>query len=185
MVEIWKDIEGYEGLYKISNLGNVESIELKYINSLGYEVTKNGCFLSKHFTKKYYQISLYKNGKSNRFYLHRLIALAFIPNPENKPCINHINGIKTDNRIENLEWCTYSENNIHALKTGLSKLPDEFINHSRSKKITQYDLNGKFICNFDSLSEAYKITGIHISTISLCVNNKIENIKGFIFKFTK
>ena len=112
MSETFKDIKGYEGLYQVSNLGRVKSLRrwnageriLKSIKN------KNG----------YYRVHLLKNGNSKNFYIHRLVVGAFLENKENKPCTNHKNGIKADNRAENLEHCTIGENNKHAFDTGLN-----------------------------------------------------------------
>src|SRR3979490_3256655 len=102
MKEIWKDIKGYEGLYQVSNLGGVKSISTGLGRSSGPRVP----WPSK---TNYLYVSLSNGGKKN-FLLHRLVAIAFIPNPDNKPCINHKNGIKSDCKTINLEWCTHSEN---------------------------------------------------------------------------
>jgi hypothetical protein len=115
MEEIWKDITDFEGLYKISNLGKIKripSIKCKKERYIAACLNDNG----------YYIIRLYKNSKGKCAKLHRLIAQAFIPTVEGKTFINHINGIKTDNRIENLEWCTKAENSQHAIKMGLHKI---------------------------------------------------------------
>jgi transcriptional regulator of met regulon len=115
MTEIWKDIPEYEGLYQISNLGNVRSQHSNRMNGqkpgklLKIALMKNG----------YMSLELRMSDTNKRHLVHRLIAESFIPNPDNKPVVNHINGIKTDNRIENLEWCTHSENVRHAINTGL------------------------------------------------------------------
>lgn len=106
--EIWKDIEGYENLYQISNKGNVKNI-------------RTGKLLSAE-KSNYLSVYLYKNGYKHFYKIHRLLAKAFIPNPENKPYINHIDGNKFNNNIENLEWCTAKENALHAVKTGLFDL---------------------------------------------------------------
>lgn len=115
-MEIWKDIKNYEGLYQVSNFGNVKRISSfrgvnkQYLNDYYLKPLDNG--------KGYYRIKLTKNNSSKRIMLHRIIAEAFISNELNKPFINHINGNKKDNSIENLEWCTQSENCLHSVKLG-------------------------------------------------------------------
>ena len=118
MSEQWKDIKGYEGIYQVSTLGRVKRLA-------GVIETERGPRRLPERYKKavmiagYLYYSLYINDIEERCAAHRLVASAFIPNPESKPHVNHLNGIKADNRVENLEWCTCSENMQHALKTGL------------------------------------------------------------------
>jgi hypothetical protein len=112
MEEIWKDIVGFEGLYQVSNLGNVKRLVSERVfeeRLIGRSIDRYG----------YVKRVLSKNGNNNYFTEHRLVALAFIDNPLNKKTVNHINGIKIDNRVENLEWCTNEENMKHAIETGL------------------------------------------------------------------
>lgn len=114
--EIWKDIPGYEGLYKSSNLGRIKSLDKKITNKNGQSKIQREIILKETNDRGYKIVTLTNNYKSYRTGCHRLVAKAFIENPENKPCVNHKNGIKDDNRIENLEWVTYSENEIHSIR---------------------------------------------------------------------
>lgn len=116
--EIWKDIRDYEGFYKASPSGSILSLHKNYFGKNASRKTNKT--LSQHIDKNgYVSVVLVKNKIKKTQKLHRLIAMTFIDNPKNKPCVNHINGIKTDNRVENLEWVSYSENELHAIATGL------------------------------------------------------------------
>jgi len=121
-MEKWKDIKGYEGLYQVSNLGNVKSLDRIIWNGHTKHLHKGRIMKPKG--NRYKDVILCKEGKSKKYYVHRLVAIEFISNTENKPQVNHINGIKEDNRIDNLEWVTASENGKHANSIGLRTVRD-------------------------------------------------------------
>jgi predicted XRE-type DNA-binding protein len=121
MKEEWRDIKGYEGHYQVSNLGRVKSFRRKKVKLLSPKLTQKG----------YYEVGLRKDETRKFKLVHRLVAESLIPNPDNKPQVNHINGLKTDNRLNNLEWCTAKENHDHAVDTGLKNQVGE--NHPMSK----------------------------------------------------
>lgn len=120
--EYWVPIPNYEGYYEISNLANIRSIKRSIPTKSGYlKPEKERTITQRISNKGYLTVTLSSIGQSNSKHVHRLLAQAFIPNPENKATVNHLNGDKLDNRLNNLEWATYSENAIHAYRNGLYK----------------------------------------------------------------
>ena len=118
--EVWEDVEGYEGLYKVSNIGRVKGLTRIIIKNNGEKMTFCEKLIKSYITSGYLTVMLSKVNKgAKNFTVHKLVGIAFVPNPLNKPQINHINGIKTDNRAENIEWVSASENIRHAYDTGL------------------------------------------------------------------
>lgn len=166
MEEIWKDVKGYEGHYTISNLGNLRSHKRNIINLMCPAPTNQG----------YLRVKLTTNGISTTLSMHRLVAEAFIDNPENKRCVNHINGIKDDNRLENLEWSTDSENIKHAFDI-LGR------QNTMKKKVLQYDRLHNLIKEWDSIEYAANNLVIHRSSITSCCVGRRKSAGGFIWKF--
>ena len=134
--ELWKPISGYEGIYEVSSLGRVRSLDRVVVDYRGIEKSVGGKILKPGVTNKgYYIVSLNSVDKRHTLTVHRLVANAFVPNLDNKPQVNHINGIKTDNRICNLEWLTNEENMKHAINNGLANKGGRK-KGSQNKKIT-------------------------------------------------
>ena len=191
--EIWRPIKGYEGLYEVSNLGRVKS--------LGNNKTKKDKILRSGIDSQGYpNIGLSKKGNRKTYNIHRIVAEAFIPNPENKRDIDHINNIKDDNRVENLRWCSHRENcnnplSIENHKIAIQKrFPNRVIKTQRSRKeawsdptvrakvsipVLQLTKNGSAINYFPSQIEASRQTGLFQTGINLCINNKYKTCGGF------
>lgn len=179
MKEIWKDIEGYENLYKISNFGNIISKRYWLLNKYIYKERKIKPTIANN---GYIRVSLTKDKKVKYVNIHRLVAQAFIPNPDNLPCVNHIDGNKENNRVDNLEWCTHSYNNKEAYRIGLRKAYRGKDN-CRSRAILQYDLSGNFIKEWDSLSQITKKLGYDYTCVLRCCKGKYKKSYGCIWKY--
>ncbi|MFW5411600.1 HNH endonuclease [Aerococcus urinaeequi] len=167
---IWKDVEGFEGLYKVSSEG--------VLIGTSRRGTKGGVVKQHKMKHEYMEYHLYKNCKRYHEYAHRLIAKHFIPNPDNKPFINHIDGNRANNSIKNLEWVTNEENVRHAVRTGLFDIKGE--NHPNVKLTDQEvsqirDLYKHKIYNQRELGEIY---GIHQTNISYIVLDKTRKAAG-------
>ena len=175
--EIWKDIPNYEGKYQISNMGRVRNIQTNHIR-------KNNCSYG-----LYEKICLERNGKQELLSIHRLVGKAFIPNPQNKKEINHIDGNKRNNRADNLEWATRKENAQHSIKIGLQTKEqlDKAVKSMKvknSKPILQIK-NGKVIARYESAREASRQTKCWISAITCCAKQKkrFKTCKGFEWRY--
>ena len=171
-MEIFKDVIGYEGFYQISNLGNVKSLSRTILKN-GKHPFKSKEKIIKNRINNYCYVTLCKNNTYKNFYVHRLVASAFINNTKNKNSVNHINGIKTDNRFENLEWCTYKENIQHAILIGLinqkgensvnSKLTEKEVLEINKSNLPHYELSLKYNTSKGNISNIKrKITWKHI-----------------------
>lgn len=174
MKEIWKDIKDYEGLYQVSNLGNVKSLD-RYVNYKIKDTKRKLLGKSKKLSlneKGYLKVTLHKNCKGKTREVQRLVAETFIPNPENKPQVNHIDGNKTNNYVTNLEWVTESENMVHAfniLERGL-------------REVKQYDLKGNYISTYKSVKEAGEKNNIARCGISNVLHGKRNKAGGYLWK---
>ena len=173
-IELWKTIKNFPK-YKVSNLGRIKTELIR-----GKKTDK---ILSQKLTKKgYLEITLYKEGKKYSKRVHRLVAEAFIPNLKNKTQVNHRNGIKTDNRVENLEWSTPKENVIHSYETGLKKGIKGKENKS-SKLIIQLSLDDKEIKIWGSSMEIERELGIDQASIIRCCRNKQKTSINYKWKY--
>ena len=186
MQEIWKDIKGYEGLYQISNLGNVKSLKRNRFNyrlQRMIVVNKEKLLKQSFDGKKYLFVTLQKHKSRKNYRIHRLVAEAFIDNPNNLPQVNHKDGNKNNNCVSNLEWCDGSYNVKEAFRLGLSK---KGAVHPNSKKVLQYDSNGNFIkewhCVIDAINNLHLPKYAH-SSISLCCRGKTQSAYGFKWKY--
>lgn len=177
MEEIYKDIEGYEGLYQVSNLGNVRSLD-RIVNckNEGKRIQKGRVLDAWVGSHGYYSVGLSKNGMVKTHLVHRLVAEAFIPNPDNLPYINHRDENKLNNTISNIEWCTpkYNIEYSHVLKKS---------NEITSKPVLQFTKDGKFVAEFDSASEAARAIGVTKSFVCSVCRGRKKIARGFVFKY--
>lgn len=164
--EEWKDIKNYEGLYQISNLGRVKKINKSNIIICKPSIDTSG----------YKQIVLTKNKKRKSYKIHRLIAQAFIPNPNNLPQINHKDENKLNNDVSNLEWCTLQYNCNYGSR-------NYRCTRHRQHKVQQYNKQNNLVREYLSLKEAEKITKIKYQQISSCCRNKQKSAGGYIWKY--
>lgn len=172
--EMWLPVPAYEGLYEVSNLGRVRSLP---------RFGTNGKCVSVDLCRGYQRVNLWKNGVLTHKLVHRLVAEAFIPNPENKSQVNHIDGNKRNNNVCNLEWVTASENQIHARMNGLN--PCVRNNSIHSKPVEMYSQEGELIKVFPSAGEAERQTKISHCHISRCCAGKygFKTAGGYVWKY--
>lgn len=176
MIEIWQDIKGYEGKYQVSNLGRVKS--LNYNKSGKEHILKYGMN-----TQGYLNVCLCKNKLGKTFAVHRLVAEAFIENPDNLPQVNHIDEDKHNNCVYNLEWCNSKYNNNYGTHIQRGLLTRIVRNRKTApKKIDQYSLDGKFIKTWNSGTDIAK-NGFTKSSIWKCCNGQIKTSQSYIWKY--
>lgn len=186
MKEEFRWIKGFEGYYMVSNLGRVYSFP-RYDNMMRKH---GGHFVSTQIAKTGYEIAhLMLNGKRTAKYVHRVLAESFIPNPFGKKEIDHIDANKTNNRIDNLRWCTRIENcgnEITYSRMVKSKKNNALFGDKNpySRRVAQYDAKGDFIAEFESCGDAFRKTGISRGSIQQCASGKRRFGGSYIWKYT-
>lgn len=176
----WKAIRNYEGYYEVSDTGLVRGVDRIIVDKNGKTFRHRGKEMKLSQTKGragsvgYLVVNLHKRGVSQVCLVHNLVASAFVKNPNNFPTVNHKDGDKTNNNVENLEWASYSENNIHALRNKLRQ--------PRGNPILQKTIDGQVLNQYKSTCEAARIAGISIGTISHCLNHRTNSAGGFVWE---
>lgn len=168
--EIWKPIRGYEGLYEVSSFGRVRRTDGRFVKQ---QIINSG----------YFTVRL----KSKTLLVHRLVCTAFVENIQNKPCVNHLDCNKLNNKASNLTWCTHSENNSwanHSLLQSISHI-ERLHKNKLSKKIIQIDKNNNIVNSFLSMRDAERKLGIDHSAICRCCKGEMKSTHGYTFKYAE
>lgn len=167
MNEIWKDIDGYEGLYQVSNLGRVKS-------------SKHDIILKTYSNRGYHQVQLSKNNIKSNKTIHRLVAQAFIPNPDNKPQVNHIDEDKTNNKVSNLEWVTAKENSNHGtrgIRIGVAS------GKTRSKAVKAIKVTNGVTLNFESAAQCAKALSVSQGNVTRTLKGRSKTVGGYYVEY--
>lgn len=181
--EIWKAVKGYDKSYMVSTLGRVKSLERYVMRKGGGSIKVRERVLKERYAPNgYASVILYKNGTPKKYSIHRLVAIAFIDNPKNKPYVNHKDGNKVNNCVSNIEWCTQYENMRHASKNGLLSAPSGR-RHYKNKKVLQINPNGEIINEYYSVKNASDETGINEGNISNCARGVVNSAGGYTWKY--
>ena len=164
--EVWKDIINYEGHYQVSNQGRVKSLKQG----------KERILKARKLPSGYLQVDLYKNGEYKHYTVHRLVAKAFIPNPNNLPDVNHKDEDKTNNNLSNIEWCDRKYNSNYG--TRIQRIVEK-----QSKPVLQYEKSGEFVKEWKSTHDIERNLGYSKGNISSCCNVKRKSAYGFVWRY--
>lgn len=177
MMEVWKDIKNFEGMYQISNMGNVRSLNRVTYNKNGTKVNRVGKIKKQTIDNLgYFHVRLSKDSQTKTFRIHQLVAQAFIDNPNNYRCINHIDEDKTNNSIENLEWCSSKYNLEYSGNTKKAC-------NSNKKQVLQYDLKGNLIKEWESLKSIELELKYSHSAVGQCCRGNTKSSHGYVWKY--
>lgn len=181
--EIWKDINGYGGFYEVSNIGRVRS-KTRITNIQTYcHIIRKPRILKAQYNGNYYRVVISVDGKSRQVLIHRLVAEAFIPNPDNLPQVNHKDENMLNNNVWNLEWCTKQYNMSYGTKPARQSL---FMTKSVGRSVTQYSLDGNQIASYISVTAAHKQTNIDISAIiAVCKGTTQRTAGGYLWRYAE
>ena len=191
MKEEWKAVKGYEGLYEVSNLGNVRSLDHVWEgvrNGVTILIPRKGKVLKLQQRQHgYLCVQLHGRGghKTRGFKtmsVHRLVAEAFIPNPLGLPEVNHLDEDKTNNRVDNLEWCTHKENSVYGSRP--ARIGAKHINGVKSRAVSQFTLDGDFVATYPSLAEAQRQTGFNKANIHNAINGRYFQAYGYKWEYS-
>lgn len=178
-MEVWKDIQGYEGIYQVSNMGRVKRL-------VGYQCKKERILCGRLDKDGYRCVVLHKDGKEKNNKLHRMVAKAFIPNPENKNTVNHIDCNKDNNVVENLEWATDKEQMAHAKKNNrlvYTEFQKKQTQLALNKPVRQYTKDGEFVMEYSSMGHAAESMGGSRTNIHHACYGEQKTAYGFVWKF--
>lgn len=185
LIEEWRPVVGYEGLYQVSDWGNVRSLDRLVLSKAGSYRKAYGVLLSQYIDKDgYCRVGLHFKRKQKIKGVHCLVAEAFIPNPDNKPQVDHINGVRNDNRVDNLRWFTLEENNSTDLAK--SRKSKAAFKRSDNKKIVyQYTLDGEFVAKYNSTMEVERKNGYKRASIGRCCNKKQKTAYNYKWSYNE
>lgn len=188
-METWKPVVGYEGLYEVSDLGRVRSLDREIVTERGgtpFRYRMKGQIIVPHERRHgYLAVCLYgkesKNGRFRQASVHRMVAEAFLPNPNGYSEVNHLDENKQNNVLSNLEWCNHKQNCHHG--TAIERRAEKFRNGPKSKAVDQLDLNGNYIRTFPSMAEAKRQMGYEQSAICYAIKGKFSQAYGYKWRY--